>query len=234
MATLIVRDGPLAGQTVDIDSPVVIGRQDAALTIEDPAVSRQHARFEQVNGGLQVVDLGSSNGTWVNGVRIQAPTRLRSGDVVVVGKTTIEIRADATQVLDRPLEAGRTQVLGGQEAGQTQIEPREQQTALRSRPAVQSPSTPAMARPEPVAAPAAAAGPVTSRVELAPAEAIPAPAAAAAPASAPTLTPFSPPTFRKRRGAASRMPAPIAFTFLTVIATGVVLILYFALWAPPR
>jgi hypothetical protein len=64
----------------------VIGRSlDCNLTIEDPLVSRQHARIAVDDEGGMVEDLGSRNGVRVNGVAIHAPMRLRDGDRVRIG-----------------------------------------------------------------------------------------------------------------------------------------------------
>ena len=54
---------------------------------EDPTASHLHAVFERFAAGWCVADLGSSNGTWVNGERIWASRRLRHGDEIRVGQT---------------------------------------------------------------------------------------------------------------------------------------------------
>ena len=64
----------------------VIGRSlDCNLTIEDPLVSRQHARIAVDDEGGVVEDLGSRNGVRVNGIPVRDPTRLRDGDRVRIG-----------------------------------------------------------------------------------------------------------------------------------------------------
>jgi ribosomal protein L40E len=55
---------------------------------DDPYVSRRHAKLTAANGEIQVQDIGSSNGTYF---RLQGPTPLRPGDVLVIGKTVIEV-----------------------------------------------------------------------------------------------------------------------------------------------
>jgi hypothetical protein len=76
----------------------VIGRSlDCNLTIEDPLVSRQHARIGVDDDGGVVEDLGSRNGVRVNGVSIHGPTRLRDGDRVRIGtQDFIFCRVDMT------------------------------------------------------------------------------------------------------------------------------------------
>jgi pSer/pThr/pTyr-binding forkhead associated (FHA) protein len=77
---------------------VVLGRDpdsDVALT-DDNSVSRLHAVLEQVGSGWSVTDLGSANGTTVNGERIFAEHRLRTGDEIRVGRSILVYRQSAT------------------------------------------------------------------------------------------------------------------------------------------
>jgi pSer/pThr/pTyr-binding forkhead associated (FHA) protein len=70
-----------------------VGRSsDADIIINDPYASDFHARVSAQNGQTRVEDLGSTNGTYVNGRRITAPTRLAKGDTVQIGKTMLEVR----------------------------------------------------------------------------------------------------------------------------------------------
>jgi pSer/pThr/pTyr-binding forkhead associated (FHA) protein len=70
-----------------------VGRsQDADIIIDDPYASDFHARVSAENGQTRVEDLGSTNGTYVNGRRITAPTGLVKGDTVQIGKTMLEVR----------------------------------------------------------------------------------------------------------------------------------------------
>jgi diguanylate cyclase (GGDEF)-like protein len=71
-------------------SDAVIGRsQHAAVRLFDDGVSRNHARIGVEDGELWVEDLDSRNGTFVNGVRIRARSRLRDGDKIQIGRTTV-------------------------------------------------------------------------------------------------------------------------------------------------
>ncbi|MBD0330695.1 MAG: FHA domain-containing protein [Thermoleophilia bacterium] len=75
--------------------PVTIGRSsrnDLPLR-GDRFASAQHARVERRPDGVWVVDDGSTNGTFVNGVRVEAPHRLAPGDVVRVGETDLRYEA---------------------------------------------------------------------------------------------------------------------------------------------
>jgi hypothetical protein len=87
---LIVRKGPLPGKVYDLaKSVLVIGREvKNDIVINDSEISRQHLRLtEQPEGGWQVEDLASTNGTFVNGERISAPRLLKPGDVLGLGET---------------------------------------------------------------------------------------------------------------------------------------------------
>jgi pSer/pThr/pTyr-binding forkhead associated (FHA) protein len=81
---LVVKSGPFAGRRYDIDAEVVLGREDAALTIDDPEISRRHALLRPSGGGLEIEDAGSRNGTYVNGIAVSGTTRLSSGDEITV------------------------------------------------------------------------------------------------------------------------------------------------------
>ena len=72
--------------------PWTIGRADACrLVIEHGTVSRRHAVIEHTAEGLEVRDLGSLNGTWVNGWRVERAT-LRPGDALRIGEVRVVLR----------------------------------------------------------------------------------------------------------------------------------------------
>jgi pSer/pThr/pTyr-binding forkhead associated (FHA) protein len=87
--------GPLAGRRVEVTSALVLGRQTADLVIEDPQVSRRHALVRPAGDALEVEDLGSRNGTWVNGARVSGTARLAPGDRVRLGESTFEVEGAA-------------------------------------------------------------------------------------------------------------------------------------------
>ncbi len=70
---------------------LLIGRDpECDVPVDDPLVSRHHARVATDTRGTLVVDLGSINGTWVNGERIDLPHPVSSGDKLVIGQQTLE------------------------------------------------------------------------------------------------------------------------------------------------
>jgi len=92
---LEVREGPLAGKIYRLEGfPVLLGRRDSCdIALPDESVSRRHARLEPRDGGWVLTDLNSSNGTFVNGVRIRS-TALAPGDSVKLGATLCAFRVD--------------------------------------------------------------------------------------------------------------------------------------------
>lgn len=71
----------------------LIGRDpDAVVWIDDESVSRRHARISIEDGGASIEDLGSKNGTSVDGEKIRAPARLTDRSVVKVGPATLRLR----------------------------------------------------------------------------------------------------------------------------------------------
>jgi two-component system cell cycle response regulator len=84
---LYVVQGSLAGAVVPLDrDSLSIGRgPHAELRLHDEGVSRMHARLEHTTGSVTLVDLGSRNGTFVNGERIEEPRGLLDTDQIAVG-----------------------------------------------------------------------------------------------------------------------------------------------------
>src|SRR3712207_4581986 len=107
MATLVIISGPLEGERIEVGEELTIGREQADLALEDAEISRRHARVRAVPGGLEIEDLGSRNGTRVDGRRIDAPTQLGDGATVKLGQTTlrVEVPSEATRISPVPEDA---------------------------------------------------------------------------------------------------------------------------------
>ena len=144
MATLRVISGPATGRIVTIDRRTVIGRINADLVIEDDQMSRNHAAVEPVEGGVVIEDLGSTNGTFVDGQRIDGPVRLTQDARLRVGTSDLALSipeaAPGTVMRDRA-------VSGPAEATQARRAP------------APAPQAAAPAAPAPPAAPPAAQPP---------------------------------------------------------------------------
>lgn len=104
---LIAQSGPGAGQRWPLaKEELVIGREpDCDIVIPDRQVSRAHARLHRVEGGFELEDLGSKNGTHLNGLPVEGRTRLQDGDLIQVAlvarlayvgsDATVPLRADS-------------------------------------------------------------------------------------------------------------------------------------------
>ena len=86
-AMLFVKRGTNVGATYLLDSDVVrAGRHpDNEIFLDDVTVSRRHAEFRRVDGHFQIQDVGSLNGTYLNGDRIET-SKLNAGDEIQIGK----------------------------------------------------------------------------------------------------------------------------------------------------
>jgi hypothetical protein len=93
---LEVESGPAAGSRLQVgeEEPLEIGRgaSEEGRLGDDPQLSRRHARISALEGGrLLVEDLGSTNGTLVNGEEIAAPTVLSPGDTIALGDSELRV-----------------------------------------------------------------------------------------------------------------------------------------------
>ena len=91
---LVVQESPVLekGDEFSVDSaPLTVGRasQNDVAIDGDEFASARHVRFEPRRDGVWVHDLGSTNGTYVNGARISKARRLAPGDVIRVGETDL-------------------------------------------------------------------------------------------------------------------------------------------------
>jgi FHA domain len=83
------------GETIEVAAPTVVGR-DAASGIRlerDEFVSARHARIEPRPEGAMVDDLGSTNGTFVNGSKVKRPKLAKVGDVIKIGATELQVES---------------------------------------------------------------------------------------------------------------------------------------------
>jgi pSer/pThr/pTyr-binding forkhead associated (FHA) protein len=90
---LAVTDGPDVGRTFELGWEDGIGREpDNAIRLADDKASRHHATITQRTEGFVLTDLGSSNGTFVDGERITEPRLLTPGVEIRIGTTTLAVR----------------------------------------------------------------------------------------------------------------------------------------------
>jgi pSer/pThr/pTyr-binding forkhead associated (FHA) protein len=97
-----VVEGSGPGRCIALDGTLEIGRANGVgLVLEDELVSRRHARISLRDRGALVEDLGSLNGTFLNGDEIHDATEMRPGDQIIVGGAVLELRS-AEQLRRRP------------------------------------------------------------------------------------------------------------------------------------
>jgi hypothetical protein len=118
---LIMRSGPTPGAAFLLEGDqITIGRDPTnSITINDAEISRRHARLTYQGGKYIIEDLGSTNGTLVNGQRLAGPRVLKSGEVVSFGEqivlvfestnfdpgaTVVSPRAAAVPSISRPIQ----------------------------------------------------------------------------------------------------------------------------------
>lgn len=90
---VIVRSETQAGTSHTVKDASTFGRSpDADVLLDDPYASEFHLRFTAEDDRLLLTDLGSTNGTYLNGRRVSAPVGVKRGDAVQVGKTVMEVR----------------------------------------------------------------------------------------------------------------------------------------------
>jgi predicted component of type VI protein secretion system len=105
---LVMTQGPQPGQTFVPDQDLLtLGRDpNNTIVINDPQISRQHARITRQGGLLVLEDIGSTNGTFVNGMRLTGPHALANGDVIGLGDVVTLTYYGAGPAVTKPL-AGR-------------------------------------------------------------------------------------------------------------------------------
>ncbi|MDZ4683568.1 MAG: FHA domain-containing protein [Planctomycetaceae bacterium] len=99
MFDLVVMGGKLEGKRLllPLEKDVVIGRDDdCQIVLQSTQVSRKHCQLRRTELGVQVKDLTSQNGTFVNDVPIESETLLVIGDTLRVGAVVFEVHAHAT------------------------------------------------------------------------------------------------------------------------------------------
>ena len=108
---LVIDDSSARRFPLPHDGVLVLGRaHDADVRIDTLAVSRKHAKIIVTAGAARVVDLGSRNGTLVNGERVVGSRLLASGDVVAVGSTTLVLRREPRVTDGAAIDVGRLRV----------------------------------------------------------------------------------------------------------------------------
>jgi sigma-B regulation protein RsbU (phosphoserine phosphatase) len=95
MPSLVFLAGPIAGRRYKLaEGEYIIGRRsDCQIFVPDMRVSRQHARLWQDGDAWHIEDLGSNNGTFVNGTKVQTATQVRHDDEILIANNRIRVEA---------------------------------------------------------------------------------------------------------------------------------------------
>jgi predicted component of type VI protein secretion system len=210
MPSLVVLSGSLEGQRIEILHEVTLGRDGADVEIDDDEVSRQHARVTVDGGGLRIEDLGSRNGTRVNGRRIEGVVSIANEALVKIGQTLMraEVAVEETPSGDLKSQATREAAVSDDELAAPGK--RSNLTQVGQIPARRHPRTPAVDHPAAVGVPPrdSAAGSTSRPVE-----------------------PFGShraPVSSTPRGVATRLWVPMVMTYVAIVGTAGGLIAYFA------
>ncbi len=95
------------------DGPGIIGRRSEDVQLADSRVSKQHAEISRQNGRWVIRDLGSANGTWVNGQRITTLCELEEGDQLKIGRLTLIVghagQSESAEIISASPTAGADQ-----------------------------------------------------------------------------------------------------------------------------
>ena len=143
MRKLQLTSGPAAGQELELEQELVIGRENADLVLPDEEMSRRHVALRPVVQGVEVEDLGSLNGTFVDGQRISAPVTIAIRGSIKVGTSVIKVDVSLPQTTEAAVSP-------------------DQSTRARDIPA---PSAPTVARDVPAPPPAAIDQPTAARAQ---------------------------------------------------------------------
>ncbi|MBK7072587.1 MAG: SpoIIE family protein phosphatase [Myxococcales bacterium] len=113
MTALVFIAGPNTGRRYALsDGEYVIGRRsDCQIFVPDMRVSRQHARLRPNAGKWEVEDLGSNNGTWVNGARIAGAQPIRHGDEIAIASNRIRVESPDEQAVHTPAGDARLTIV---------------------------------------------------------------------------------------------------------------------------
>jgi len=173
---LTIRQGPKPNQVFDLDKDVLtLGREAGNdLVVEDPQISRRHSRLTRQGNSYLLEDLGSTNGTFVNGSRVTTPVLLANGDLIGLADTVV-LAVQIPVVIDsgetfvgHATDADTTSVKQGPPITQPAFTPPPVIPAA-AKPVVKPQLQPAPAYVPPAAPPPAAFPPVVAPIQDAPA-----------------------------------------------------------------
>ncbi len=165
---IIVREGAEAGRVIEVDRELSVGRIEGNdVVVVDPRVSSRHATLKPADGGIELTDTGSTNGTFVDGTRLSGSVLLRGGEEVRIGSTVMVAEPDAAPVATDP--AGGTEFAGteiGELPTPTAEEPVPTPPPVAAVPPAEAAPPPAAAAPPPPPPPPPPAPPAEFRLSV--------------------------------------------------------------------
>ena len=162
---ITMRSGPTPGDSYLLEKEQVFLGRDASneIPIADPEISRRHARFLVRPEGVFLEDLGSTNGTFLNGLRVSVPQVLRAGDVITLGENIVVLFELAKYDADAPVVDAQTHIATPPYEQPQAPQPVHEQPVPET-PAYQAPSPPPVAPVPPVYQPVEPAPVYTGQV----------------------------------------------------------------------
>ena len=153
----VMRTGPTPDKVFPLEGPeIIIGRDiKCNLMINDAEVSRKHSRLVWQSLGYVIEDLGSTNGTFVNGQRISAPFVLRGGETISLGEKIVLVYGSTADPDATVLSSSASAVKMAVDEAQSTL-------------LVSKPETPPAASPQPVSTPVQPSQPSSTPVYQAP------------------------------------------------------------------
>ncbi|MCS7070812.1 MAG: FHA domain-containing protein [Anaerolinea sp.] len=118
---IMMTHGVITGKIFELVDPIITLGRDLTndIVVQDPEVSRYHLRLRRIKRGYSIEDMGSTNGTFVNGVRLTHPVILNHDDIVKLGSTVqFQFVADVLPPLAEGIIDTRSSPLGQQLPGQ--------------------------------------------------------------------------------------------------------------------
>jgi adenylate cyclase len=108
--------------TLDLESELVMGRDCEGLLLADPQVSRRHLRLRPVGRTVEIADLNSTNGSYLDGIRLSEPQLVEATCPVLVGDTMVTVRFDALDETMAGVHGRSTMVRSADDLRSTSIE----------------------------------------------------------------------------------------------------------------
>lgn len=146
---LVMRSGPSVGKVYPLDKGEMFLGRDLSneIVINDPEISRRHARLFTQGTSYVIEDLGSTNGTFVNGQRLMGPNVLRPGDVITFGERLSMVFEASEFDQDATIVSPSARQPFGEGPAQVYAPPAQSPSAMPPPPPAYNPAQPAAYQP---------------------------------------------------------------------------------------